>query len=80
MRAVALYAVLAAVTDLPHATVHLDEECVRCIIVEQGDTSEPSAMPAHAFVADSQTVETRAGRTWAWSRTPHQPRAPPTLS
>ena len=79
-RAVAVYAVLALVADLSHGHVHLDEECVRCIMVEQGDASEPSATSVCAFVANSETAEVRSRSTSARSRTPHQPRAPPALS
>ena len=79
-RAVAVYVVLALVADLSHAYVHLDEECVRCLTVEQGDVSEPSATSASASFADSQTTEAGSRRTSARSRSPHQPRAPPALS
>ena len=79
-RAVAVYVVLALVADLSHAHVHLDEECVRCIVVEQGDTFEPPATSAGAYFAASRKAEAPTSRFAAWSQTPHQPRAPPTLS
>lgn len=77
--AVTVCAVLALATDLEGSHIHMDDECLRCLMVEVDGTSEPLSPSDRTLVLGSRLAcaPTSAARE-APGHT-NQPRAPPTL-
>ena len=79
-RAFAVCAVLALLTDLSDAHIHLEEDCQRCIMAEVDGVSERSATSSRPSFRHSGPAAAGVDAPSLASRYTHRPRAPPALS